>query len=90
MVFGYFSGIARFGHLLIKSTKPRMDCAHGCAGFVAKFLKDGRALWVRELEQSLHHGPQDAAIKSSVNYWDARAREFMFVSAHTFNMVITT
>lgn len=60
VVMGYFSGIARFGHLMIKSTRPRLDCAHGCAGFVAKFLKDGRALWVRELGQPVHHGPQVA------------------------------
>ena len=58
VIFGYFSGIARFGHLTIKSTRPRLDCAHGCNGFVAKFLKDGRALWVRELGQPTHKGPQ--------------------------------
>jgi len=58
VVFGFFSGVARFGHLTIKSTKPRLDCAHGCNGFVTKFLKDGRALWVRELGQSVHVGPQ--------------------------------
>merc|ERR1712096_185732 len=80
VTFGYFTGIARFGHLVIKSTKPRLDCAHGCAGYVAKFLKDGRALWVRELGQPVHHGPQNAATKSSVDYWDARAVEFMLAN----------
>merc|ERR1712096_365524 len=80
VTFGYFTGISRFGHLVIKSTKPRLDCAHGCAGYVAKFLKDGRALWVRELGQPVHHGPQNAATKSSVDYWDARAVEFMLAN----------
>ena len=58
VTFGYFSGTARFGHMRIKSTKNRLDCAHGCAAFVAKFLKDGRALWVRQVGQSSHIGPQ--------------------------------
>merc|ERR1712023_1310 len=80
VIFGYFSGIARFGHLTIMSTRPRLDCAHGCAGFVAKFLKDGRALWVRELGQPTHKGPQNAQTKSSVDYWDARAVEFMLAN----------
>lgn len=80
VIFGYFSGIARFGHLTIKSTRPRLDCAHGCAGFVAKYLKDGRALWVRELGQPTHKGPQNAGTKSSVDYWDARAVEFLLAN----------
>jgi len=77
VAFGYFSGVGRFGHLNLKSTRPRLDCAHGCAGFVAKFLKDGRALWVRELGQPVHKGPQDAQTTASVDYWDQRAVEFM-------------
>merc|ERR1712159_870433 len=59
VIFGYFSGIARF---------------------VAKFLKDGRALWVRELGQPTHKGPQNAQTKASVDYWDARAVEFMLAN----------
>jgi hypothetical protein len=58
VVFGYFSGLARFGHMTIKSSFDRLDCAHGCAGFVAKYLKSGRALWVRQLGLTAHVGPQ--------------------------------
>jgi len=58
VVFGYFSGVARFGHLIIKSTWNRLDCAHGCAVFVVKYQKDGRAMWVKQAGQSTHQGPQ--------------------------------
>lgn len=77
VVFGYFSGVARFGSFTLQSTRPRLDCAHGCAAFVAKFLKDGRALWVREVGQSTHKGDQGTGTLASVNYWDARATEFL-------------
>merc|ERR1712196_110213 len=55
--------------MTITSTWKRLDCAHGCAGFVAKYLKNGRALWVRQLGLTTHVGPQDAATKASINYW---------------------
>ena len=77
VVFGYFSGTARFGHLRLKSTKNRLDCAHSCAAFVAKFLKDGRSLWVRQVGQAVHVGPQDQATLTSVGQWDTRAVEFL-------------
>lgn len=81
VVFGYYSGVARFGHLTMKSTWKRLDCAHGCAPFVAKYLKDGKALWARELGLATTHvGPKDAMTTASVAYWSARASEFMQIN----------
>eukprot|EP00656_Telonema_subtile_P033561 TRINITY_DN3729_c0_g1_i2.p1 TRINITY_DN3729_c0_g1~~TRINITY_DN3729_c0_g1_i2.p1 ORF type:complete len:237 (+),score=23.31 TRINITY_DN3729_c0_g1_i2:226-936(+) len=80
VIFGYFSGVARFGHLTLMSTRPRLDCAHGCAAFVAKFLKDGRALWVQEVGQPTYKGAQDVDTTASVLYWSARATEFLLAN----------
>jgi len=77
VVFGYYSGIARFGHMTMKSTMARLDCAHGCAAFVAKYLKNGKALWVQQLGLGTHVGPQDQSTKASIAYWAARSLEFM-------------
>ena len=77
VVFGYYSGIARFGHMTMKSTWKRLDCAHGCAAFVAKYLKNGKALWVHQLGLPTHIGPQDQSTKTSVNYWASSASAFM-------------